>query len=137
MLHSVLLVDDDETDRHLLMRDLTRIRVDAPVLECVDGDEALRLLLRYGPDAEESPPRLIFLDINMPVVDGFGFLDAFAKLREQRGALKACRVLMFTSSDLPADRERALGFAFVAGYLVKGEARPGELDRAIQGALAV
>jgi CheY-like chemotaxis protein len=66
--------------------------------------------------------RLILLDINMPVMDGFAFLDAFEALTpEQRGGAV---VAMLSSSSDPADRSRAQAYRSVAGYLTK------PLDRA-------
>lgn len=112
-LKEVLLVDDSETD--LLY---TRIVVEAAgiaeqVLPFDTAIEALDFLQRpEGHDAD-----VILLDINMPEMNGFEFLEAYEKLHRRQQARAV--VVMLTSSPDPADRARAMAFACVKDYVVK------------------
>ncbi|MBL0917162.1 MAG: response regulator [Hydrogenophaga sp.] len=114
----VMMVDDNDSD--LLYTRVTLQRCGEPC-EALAFERAQDALdhLRQTPD---HGVRLILLDINMPVMDGFAFLDAFQALGPaQRGGAV---VAMLSSSSDPADRSRALAYSGVAGYLTK------PLDRA-------
>lgn len=120
---SIMIVDDDEDDRYLLARDLKKVGLEAEIFEANDGEPALEFLSAFEANKscypETFPPQIIFLDINMPRVDGLSFLKAFAELRDEPELAK-CRILMFSSSDREDDVEIAMGNEFVAGYLTKG-----------------
>ncbi|MFK7739622.1 MAG: response regulator [Planctomycetota bacterium] len=137
---SVLIVDDDEIDRYLLRRDLKRTGLEAGTIECADGGEALAFLEDYDANKKKHgdgfPPQVVFLDINMPKVSGFDFLEAFDKMRRERDDYSTCVIMMFTSSAHPDDRERATKFDFVREFIVKGETPPEELGAKVKAALA-
>ncbi len=62
-------------------------------------------------------PRVIFLDLNMPIMDGWGFLQA---LKPYAAALQGrCHIYILTSSMLQADKVRAQEYPLVAGVLYK------------------
>lgn len=128
---SVLIVDDDELDRYLLTRDLGRSGIDAKIFECSDGQDALQFLETFDQHKQEHgeafPPRIIFLDINMPRVTGLQFLEEFTKLRAQQPAYSTCVVMVFSSSEHPGERAQALSHEFVADFVVKGRTTSGEL----------
>lgn len=109
----VLMVDDNENDLLFTRIALQRSGVDYEVHAFERAREALELLStrpNHGID-------LILLDINMPVMDGFAFLQAFEALPErQRG--RAVVVMLSSSSD-PADHSRAAGHACVRGFMSK------------------
>ena len=110
---SVLLVDDSRAT-NFMHRELIREadfaeRVDV----ALDGEEALDFL-RSGGDLEYFPPSVIFLDINMPKMDGFEFLEACKSLPEpQRGSLI---IVMLTTSLDPGDRTRAMATGMVRDF---------------------
>ena len=123
-LFSVLIVDDNEDDRYLLKRDLDQTGLNLKVFEKKDGEDALEFFHNYEENRKLHPhifpPLVIFLDINMPKIDGFTFLKEFTLIRQQF-SLKSSIVIMFSSSERPEEREKALSYDFVSGYLTKGK----------------
>lgn len=119
-----LIIDDDEIDRYVLKRYLNKIDLDIKICEKVNGKEALEFLREYDSSAKEFPesfpPILIFLDINMPLVNGHEFLKGFQELRGQLD-YSASVVMMFTSSESEADKSKIMQYDFVKDYLVKGQ----------------
>jgi len=116
-LPSVLLVDDDPTTNFLNKLLLTRMGVTQQVLVAENGEQALRTLTQVCQASEHSTcPRLILLDMNMPVLNGLGFLEAYAQLllAHQQPIV----IVMLTTSLHPADLARAEQLP-IAGFLNK------------------
>lgn len=78
------------------------------------GQEALDLIAGNCGKTCDCP-QLIFLDINMPVMDGFEFLEAYEKLNISR---EGTIVVMLTTSQNPRDKEKIKNFK-VADWLIK------------------
>ena len=76
-LSSVLLVDDDPTTNFLNERLLKRLAVADHILVARNGEEALTVLAQVCGLTGNSCPVLILLDINMPVMNGIEFLEAY------------------------------------------------------------
>ena len=131
----VLVVDDSEINRYLLVRQLQMIGVEQ-IFERDDGSSALAFLQQPEKLTVEAqamfPPTVIFLDINMPTIDGFGFLDVFTELK-QSAIYQQCRVVIYTSSGLAEDVVRAKKYKCVSHYLVKGQSTLEEIKIAVQG----
>lgn len=131
---SVLIVDDSTVDRYILIRQLKKIGI-VDIFEKDDGSSALEFLENYEKNAitfnGKFPPVIIFLDINMPRIGGFEFLERFEQLRN-RLQLKSCVIMMFSSSERPEDKERAMHFDFVKDFLTKGELSVEELKSKIE-----
>lgn len=116
-LPCVLLVDDDETTNYLNHLLLKRMDIAAHILVAINGRQALDLLLEHCPEpTAPTCPVLILLDINMPVMNGFEFLEAYAQLPQAQR--DASVVLMLTTSLNPRDAER-LRTLPAAGILAK------------------
>ena len=107
-IKSILVVDDDENDQFICEYTIRKYDSEIRVLKAFDGMEALDVLQAETPDA-------IILDINMPVMNGFEFLDRYA----QEFDVHAPVVAMLTSSHLGKDRERAMQYSFVKSYFEK------------------
>jgi len=96
-LSSVLLVDDDSTTNYLNKLLLTTMGVAEQVLVAENGEEALRTLSRTCPSADAPTcPRLILLDMNMPIMNGLAFLEAYTQL--PLAQQQAIIVVMLTTS---------------------------------------
>ncbi len=113
MDHVVMIIDDSEAD--LLFTQIVLERSGRPwrVLPFESARDALGFLTSQAETAVE----LILLDINMPAMNGFEFLDAYEQLRSGHQARAV--VVMLTSSPDPGDRARAMSFASVRGYVQK------------------
>jgi len=116
-LSSVLLVDDDPTTNFLNKLLLTRMGVAQQVLVAENGEQALRTLHQNCAAPESSAcPRLILLDMNMPVLNGLAFLEAYAQM--SLAQQQATVIVMLTTSLHPVDLARAQQLP-IAGFLNK------------------
>jgi CheY-like chemotaxis protein len=79
-LSSVLLVDDDATTNYLNESLLRSLNVADYFTVAHDGLEALTLLEKQREPPSSSKPALILLDVNMPVLNGMDFLEAYQRL---------------------------------------------------------
>lgn len=96
------------------------------VQKCSNGQIALEAL-QQGAKQTAEVPDLILLDLNMPVMDGWEFLDAFSGLALQ----KSVRVCVLTSSIHPEDIEKSKSYKEVKGYFAK-PLDNGMLDQMVQ-----
>jgi two-component system response regulator len=103
---TILLVDDDP-DCRLLVRDaLTECKVGNEIFEVSSGEEALAFLQRQGKYASMPRPGLIYLDIEMPGIDG---LETLRRIKSNRD-LKEIPVVMMTGVAGEAEMKRAAEF---------------------------
>ena len=114
---SVLLVDDSRASNFMHREMIRETDFAERVDVALDGEQALEFLRTGDPASEFFPPSVIFLDINMPRMDGFEFLDACKALPEpQRGSTI---IVMVTTSLDPSDRARALATGMVSEFHTK------------------
>jgi CheY-like chemotaxis protein len=104
----ILLVDDDRNEVDVALRALDRDGLEARVTIARDGLEALQALgLEGGDDAPPARPRVVFLDLKMPRIDGW---EVLRRMREDPRTTDVPVVVM-SGSDRPEDvrRSYALG----------------------------
>ncbi|MFK7859747.1 MAG: response regulator [Granulosicoccus sp.] len=133
--YTVLIVDDNFEDRFLLKRYLKKTGLSLIVLEVSSGLEGIELLKTPLEELEVKYPGIrvpitLFLDINMPLMNGWQFLE---ELESQRKDIKLdpTVVMMYSTSDDSYDRSKAESYDSVANYIVKGESTPDSLKEAI------
>lgn len=111
---TVLLVDDDELTNQLNERMIRKLGMADDVQTALNGKMALEFL-----DAHlvEGVPNLVLLDIDMPVMNGFEFMEVYRKeFQEKAGWLV---VMMLTTSINQTDLERAKSFDAVSEFIGK------------------
>ncbi|MFK7894708.1 MAG: response regulator [Myxococcota bacterium] len=116
-LKSVLLIDDNDADNYLHRLVIERSGVADQVDVARDGQQALEYLTTPDAEGKTPSPDLILLDINMPVMNGWEFLDAYESLDSelQSGVV----IMMLTTSVNPDDVRRAQERSAVQSFLTK------------------
>ncbi|MDX1611240.1 MAG: response regulator [Candidatus Thermoplasmatota archaeon] len=99
----ILLVEDNPADARLVCEALREHRILTEVHHVPDGEEALAFLSREPPYTDAPRPDLVFLDLNLPKVDGHQVLDHM----KGADALRQIPVVVLTSSDADEDVKRA------------------------------
>lgn len=112
----VLLVDDNDTDNFISKRIIEITEFARRVEVKNSGKSALDYLAEHE-HTPENLPSIIFLDINMPVVDGFVFLYEFEKFREL--VRTKCKVIILSSSDNKRDIDKIVNNNYVVKFITK------------------
>lgn len=131
-LNCILLIDDDEPTNFLNRIAVEQMGCTRHVAIAQSGKEALEFLMGHRPTGrmEDCPhPDLIFLDINMPAMDGWEFLEKYKKLpRENKADIV---LIMLTTSLNPDDEERTRQIPEIAGFENKPLKEP-QLERLLK-----
>lgn len=122
MLDLILCVDDDPITLMLCKMVITRSEFSKQIITAQNGEEALQyfddLRLNNLGTAIVEYPKLIFLDLNMPVMGGWEFLDHFSK-EEYRSSFPECKVVVLSSTIDPDDIRKAKTYSMVLDFLSK------------------
>ena len=116
----LFLVEDDDIDYMAVKRALKQLKILNPVVRARDGMEALEMLRAEGTIRK---PYIILLDINMPRMNGFEFMEAV----RSDPALAQSVIFVLTTSDSDQDKFAAYN-KHVAGYIVKQRMEEGLMD---------
>jgi CheY-like chemotaxis protein len=117
----ILIVDDDADDRDLLIEGIQLIDVTTKCITAINGAEALQLLSKI-----DSKPDLIFLDLNMPRLNGKQFLAEIKSIN----ALQEIPVVIYTTSKLSDDIEETKKLG--AAYFITKPVKVSDLHREIK-----
>ncbi len=115
-LNNILLIDDSDSDNFINNRIITKANVTEKITITYGAREALDYLSE--PIEGQYPrPEIIFLDINMPDMTGWDFLDEYLTLSDEKKANVV--VCMLTTSRLDKDRDKAASYGVVDYYSMK------------------
>lgn len=115
----VLLIDENEIDNFINERMITSCNFAEEVIVKDSGPSALEYL-RGILSSKGDSPEIIFLDLNMPVMDGFAFLEEFDKVVKEYGSIKDdCKIIVLSSSISPVDIDKASTNPYVYKYVNK------------------
>lgn len=104
----IFLIDDDEIQNLINTKVISIVKNDIKVQSFTSAENALNCLM-----SEQKKPFLIFLDINMPKMNGWDFLDAYM---EKGGSIP---IYMLSSSINNKDVDRAKGYSIVKDFICK------------------
>lgn len=112
---NVLLVEDDPITIMVCDRIIKMTRFSGKVTSCENGKIAMDYLSSLKKN--ETLPKIIFLDINMPVMNGWDFLEEFEKIRNDFDELP--RIYLLSSTVDPEDYKKAKNFTLVENFISK------------------
>jgi len=120
----ILVVEDNSDNRHILVYRLHKIG-NFEVTEATDGQEALRLIA-------QNPPDLMFLDLKLPVLDGW---ETARRIRAMDGPLRNLPIIALTAQAMGGDEEKALA-AGCNDYIAKPIVNPNVIKEKIERLLS-
>ena len=118
--YSVMLIDDNEIDNLINQKMIEAANIADHIYIHTGARSAIEFLRNIEgleSDVQKILPEIIFLDIDMPLMDGFQFLDEFEKLSDTTKA--HCNIVMLTSSINPQDVNKSQKYSYVKKYINK------------------
>jgi CheY-like chemotaxis protein len=115
-IKNLFLVDDDEIFTFLTKRTIEETQLVDQIKIFSNGQDAIDFLERASGN-KELLPDVILLDINMPILDGWGFLEEFILLKPSIG--KKITIYVVSASISPYDFERAKNVSEVSDFVIK------------------
>jgi len=120
-LNCIMLIDDDEATNFINTEYIEEAQCTDHIQVTNSGQKALNYLTcceEFACDNSNFPcPDLIFLDINMPAMDGWEFLDKYQKLKKEHQGKVI--IIMLTTSLNPDDKIRAGKIPEISGFAIK------------------
>jgi two-component system, NarL family, nitrate/nitrite response regulator NarL len=114
LVEKTVLIDDSDIDLFIQRRFLEVYEFSTQLLLYKSATDALNWLRKLN---GENPPDVIFLDLNMPEVDGFSFLKSFNDLPD--GIRKKARIVVLTSSNSAQDKKQVFENKNVIQFITK------------------
>ncbi len=120
--NSILVVDDNESDRMLAQFAIEDADITEKIFFSHNGEDAIDFMKKYDiykqKEGDSYPPNVVLLDINMPKMNGFEFLEEYENLVSD-GRYQSIIVLMLTSSHSEDDKRLAAKYSSVKGFITK------------------
>lgn len=112
-MKNILLIDDDDTNNFLTRITIKKTNLGIVIHDCLNGQEGVDFFQDLQKNPNSVSPDIILLDLNMPILNGWQFLDEFQKFNSN------AHVYIMSSSNYPEDTEKAANNPLVKGYIVK------------------
>lgn len=114
---SILLVDDDEINNFISIKLIKKALLNTEITACLNGKFAIDQLLEISRKDPSKLPDYILLDINMPIMNGWEFLDEYEKLDiDPAGKSK---IYIISSSVFSNDISKAKSYPLVKDFISK------------------
>ncbi|MBA0883739.1 response regulator [Flavobacterium undicola] len=118
MLDLILCVDDDPITLMLCKKVITKTSFSNTIATAKNGEEALQYFNSIIDKNDETKlPQLIFLDLNMPIMDGWEFLDNFST--NKYSSVNSTKIVVLSSTIDPEDFEKSKKYKMVIDFLSK------------------
>ena len=117
MLEKILCIDDDPITLMLCKMVITKALFSNEIATAKNGEEALKYYDNLKITSTIKKPQLIFLDLNMPVMNGWEFLDSF--VTAEYSEYHDTKVIILSSTIDPQDLEKSKKYPMVIDFLSK------------------
>jgi CheY-like chemotaxis protein len=113
---NIMLIDDDEIFTYIIKKIIEESDIAEQITIFNNGRDAINYLSEVA-EEETLLPKVIFLDLNMPLLDGWGFLDEYIRLKPKM--CKKINLYVITSSVSTYDHERSKQYSDITDFIVK------------------
>ena len=114
---SILLVDDDEINNFISIKLIKKALLSTEIVACLNGKFAIEQLLEMQKKGTEKLPDYILLDINMPIMNGWEFLDEYIRLNID--PVGKTKIFNISSSVFSNDINKARSYPLVKSFISK------------------
>lgn len=116
-MSTIILIDDDISVNYFHRRLITLLNLSEDIHTFFNGKQALEGIIEINKNAAPGQKAIVFLDLNMPLMSGWEFLEEFEKIKDDLNLIFNIHVI--SASLNPVDRERAEKNPNVISYIGK------------------
>lgn len=113
----MLLVDDDEINNFISIKLIKKALLNTEIMACLNGKFAIDQLVEIQRKDPDKMPDYILLDINMPIMNGWEFLDEYKRLNID--PVGKCKIFIISSSVFSNDINKARSYPLVKDFISK------------------
>lgn len=116
-INNILLIDDDTVNNFIVINTLNKLDITENIDSVLNGADGIEYITKVINNDPKLTPAVIFLDINMPIMDGWEFLEEFEKFSDD--VKKQCKIYMVSSSVYEDDIAKSKQFTSVIDFISK------------------